>query len=67
MKFYPRAWAKYQEAIPGTLKLTPPEFRYEALAADYDAMRDMLYVIIVLQLSLQCDTLNNCETLENLN
>lgn len=43
MKFYPRAWAKYQEAIPGTLKLTPPEFRYEALAADYDAMRDMLY------------------------
>lgn len=43
MKFYPRTWAKYQEAIPGTLKLTPPEFRYEALAADYDAMRDMLY------------------------
>ena len=24
MKFYPRAWAKYQEAIPGTLKLVIP-------------------------------------------
>lgn len=28
MKFYPRAWAKYQEAIPGTLKLVPPEYRF---------------------------------------
>lgn len=43
MKFYPRAWAKYAEAVPGTLKLTPPEYRLDALAADYDAMRDMLY------------------------
>lgn len=25
MKFYPRAWAKYPEAIPGTLKLIPPK------------------------------------------
>ena len=43
MKFYPRAWAKYAEAVPGTLKLMPPEYRLDALAADYDAMRDMLY------------------------
>ena len=43
MKFYPRAWAKYPEAVPGTLKLVPPEYRLDALAADYDAMRDMLY------------------------
>ena len=43
MKFYPRAWAKYQEAIPGTLKLVPPEYRFRALAADYEAMKDMLY------------------------
>ena len=40
---YPRAWAKYQEAIPGTLKLVPPEYRFAALAADYEAMKDMLY------------------------
>lgn len=43
MKFYSRAWAKYQEAIPGTLKLVPPEYRFAALAADYEAMKDMLY------------------------
>ena len=43
MKFYPRAWAKYQEAGPGTLKLVPPEYRFAALAADYEAMKDMLY------------------------
>lgn len=43
MKFYPRAWAKYQEAVPGTLKLVPPDYRFAALAADYEAMKDMLY------------------------
>jgi len=35
MKFYPRAWAKYPEAIPGTLKLIPPEYRFPALISDY--------------------------------
>ena len=43
MKFYPRAWAKYPEAIPGTLKLIPPEYRFPALISDYEAMKDMLY------------------------
>lgn len=43
MKFYPRGWAKYQEAVPETLKLIPPEYRFAALEADYRAMRDMLY------------------------
>ena len=43
MKFYPRAWAKYQEAVPGTLKLVPPDYRLAVLEADYIAMRDMLY------------------------
>ena len=43
MKFYPRAWAKYPEAVPGTFKLIPPEYRFKALAADYEAMKDMLY------------------------
>ena len=42
-KFYPRAWAKYAEAVPGTLKLVPPEYRFVALQADYEAMKDMLY------------------------
>ena len=43
MKFYPRAWAKYPEAVPGTLKLFPPEYRFEALRLDYESMKDMLY------------------------
>ena len=43
MKFYPRGWAKYPEAVPGTLKLIPPEYRFAALEADYDSMKDMLY------------------------
>lgn len=43
MKFYPRAWAKYAEAVPGTLKLIPPDYRFPALQADYDAMKDMFY------------------------
>ena len=43
MKFYPRAWAKYLEAVPGTLKLLPPEYRFAALEADYNSMQDMLY------------------------
>ncbi len=43
MKFYPRSWANYPEAAPGTLKLVPPECRIEALKADYTSMQDMLY------------------------
>lgn len=43
MKFYPRAWAKYVEAVPGTFKLVPPEYRFNGLAKDYANMRDMLY------------------------
>lgn len=38
-----RAWAKYPEAVPGTLKLLPPEYRFTALEADYNSMQDMLY------------------------
>lgn len=34
---------KYPEAVPGTLKLIPPEYRFTALEADYDSMKDMLY------------------------
>jgi hypothetical protein len=46
MKFYPRAWAKYPEAVPGTLKLIPPDHRIAALSSDYEAMKDMLYGMI---------------------
>ena len=43
MKFYPRAWARYPEAVPATLKLLPPSYRLGALQEDYSAMRNMLY------------------------
>lgn len=43
MKFYPRGWAKYSEAVPGSLKLLPPTYRLGDLAADYNSMKDMLY------------------------
>ena len=42
-KFYPRTWAKYEEAIPGTLKLLPPEFRLDSLEKDYKAMGNMIF------------------------
>jgi hypothetical protein len=43
MKFYPRAWAKYEEAVPGSVKLVPPHFRFDALRSDYEGMREMLF------------------------
>lgn len=43
MKFYPRTWAKYPEAVPATLKLLPPSYRLDALWTDYTAMQNMLY------------------------
>ncbi len=43
MKFYPRAWAKYPEAVPGALKLVPPSYRLSGLLDDYQEMRYMLY------------------------
>ncbi len=43
MKFYPRKWACYELAKPGTMKLCPPEERIDALRKDYDVMKDMMF------------------------
>ena len=43
MKFYPRKWAKYEEAIPGTIKLLPPAYRYADLESDYKSMGEMMF------------------------
>ena len=43
IKFYPRAWARYPEAVPATLKLFPPSYRLGELQEDYSSMRNMLY------------------------
>ena len=38
--FFARAWAKFDEAIPGTLRLVPPGSRLAELERDYRQMRD---------------------------
>ena len=40
-QFFGSAWAKYDEAKPGTFRLVPPPERLPALRRDYEAMRDM--------------------------
>lgn len=43
IKFYPRKWAHYNEAVPGTIKLIPPKYRFDALRNDYTLMAEMLF------------------------
>lgn len=38
IRFYPRGWAKYEEAKPGTMKLLPPEHSMPILKDDYKKM-----------------------------
>ncbi len=41
--FFKSAWAKYDEARPGTLKLVPAEDRIRELKADYASMQPMFF------------------------
>ena len=43
MRFYPRTWARYDEAFPGSIKLFPPRKRFEGLRKDYENMSDMFF------------------------
>lgn len=40
-KFFPRAWARYDLARPGTFRLLPPEKRLAELERDFVEMREM--------------------------
>ena len=42
-KFYPRAWARYDLAIPGKIRLMPPEHSLKSLVSDYAQMREMIF------------------------
>jgi hypothetical protein len=42
-KFFPRGWANYDAAKPGSLKLIPPERILNAMRKDYAAMQDMIF------------------------
>lgn len=43
IKFYPRGWAQYDQAKPGSLKLVPQGHVLESIKKDYKAMRNMIY------------------------
>lgn len=38
--FFARAWAKFDEAVPGSLRLVPPQSRIAELEQDYAKMRE---------------------------
>lgn len=42
-KFYPRKWAKYEEATTEGIKLIPDEYRLKEIEEDYINMNDMLF------------------------
>ncbi|MHC4694463.1 MAG: nucleotidyl transferase AbiEii/AbiGii toxin family protein [Planctomycetota bacterium] len=42
-KFYPRGWAKYNEAVPGTFRLVPDQQRITELQEDYRQMQVMIF------------------------
>lgn len=42
-KFYPRAWAKYDLAKPGSFKLIPQARALKEMREDYMAMQDMIF------------------------
>lgn len=43
MKFYRCPWAKYEEAVPGTIKLIPSDKYFPELQKDYEKMKNMIY------------------------
>jgi len=42
-KFYHRGWARYDLAIPGTMKLVPPPHVLASVERDYDQMQFMIF------------------------
>jgi hypothetical protein len=42
-RFYPRNWARYDLAVPGTLRLVPGERTLKALETDYRGMASMIF------------------------
>ena len=42
-RFYPRTWAKYDQAFSKNIKLMPPKYRIAELKKDYSAMKQMIF------------------------
>ncbi len=41
-KFYPRKWAKYEEATKSQIKLVLENYQLEELKKEYEQMREMI-------------------------
>jgi hypothetical protein len=41
--FFRSTWARYEEAVPGALRVAPPEHRLKALKEDYARMEQMFF------------------------
>lgn len=42
-RFYPAAWACYETAAPGSLRIVPPDYRLAELEKDFAAMQPMIF------------------------
>lgn len=42
-QFYPRGWARYDLACPGTFKLIPPPRVLDVMRKDYESMKEMMF------------------------
>ena len=68
-RFYPRGWADYDQACPGSFKLIPPERVLLEMQNDYDAMQEMIFGrrpvfdVIIAGLMILEDEINALEPL----
>lgn len=46
MRFYPRGWARYDLAVPGSLRLLPSAAVLATVEADYKAMANMIFGVV---------------------
>jgi len=63
--FFRREWAKFGEAVPGTLRLVPPSWRLAELEADYKRMREEMIFGDAPPLAHILDVLNEIEQAVN--
>lgn len=42
-KFYPRKWARYEDATVKSIRLIPDRYRFKEMKDDYHSMREMFF------------------------
>ena len=63
--FYTCAWAQYSLAVPGSLRLLPPDYRLEELRTDYNKMAEEMIFGDVPEFSEIIDGLRETEAAFN--